>query len=164
MEESFTLDHPDDLSEFLVPRLKVYLALPLTNVDANATGSHRSFREAVTDALATADGVEFCVYDPGRVTPPGSPHTPADVYRTDHTAVSTADLVIFNARWPSLGVGIETQISADATVPKIVIAERDGDISPMIDGMFSPTISRVAYSTPGRYVCSFAGGGRVSDP
>lgn len=148
MEESFILDNPDDLHQFLVPRLKVYFAIPLTNVNARAKGSHRSFREAVIDGLAKADGVEFCIYDPGRVTPPGSPHTPADVYRTDHTEVSTADLVIFNARWPSLGVGIEAQISADATVPKIVIAERDGDISPMIDGMFSPTIGRITYSSP----------------
>ena len=90
-------------------------------------------------------GVGFQVYDPGDVTQPGSNHTPDEVYELNYEQCVLADLVAFHVNVPSLGVGCEAQISADATVPRVTVAKTCVPVSRMFDGIFSTAIASIQY-------------------
>lgn len=75
-------------------------------------------------------------------------HSSEEVYITDHMRTMNADLVVFIVNVPSLGVGIETQVAADATVPKVVVHYDGAAVSRMFHGAFSPTIAEISYSSP----------------
>jgi hypothetical protein len=130
------------------PVLRVYLASPLTNADSETRHDCQIVREVTRHVLADYDyqGIRFQLYDPGEVTPPGSEHSSEEVYVTDHSRTSNADLVIFHVNCPSLGVGMEAQIAAEATLPRVVVSKATADVSRMFLGVFSPTVATIRYS------------------
>lgn len=155
--DSFAIDFSDEPSRFgfispsapLIdpPIIRTYLASSLTNVDADAARDCEQARRVIKALLTKYDflGVRFELYDPGEVTPPGTAHSPEEVYATDHRSTVDADLVIFHVNTPSLGVGMEAQISADATIPRVVIRKQSVAVSRMFRGVFSPTLANVEY-------------------
>jgi transcriptional regulator with XRE-family HTH domain len=134
----------DDLSRVMEDRMRVYLAGPLTANDATQNELCRRIRMGAERVLRT----RFTVYDPAEMTPPGTDHTADEVFNADHTRTSTADLVFFHVNAPSLGVGIESQIAAEATIPRVIAHPRGVKVSRMFDGVFNPTVARIEYSDP----------------
>lgn len=131
------------------PYVRVYAAGPLTNIDSQAHRDCIEVRAILKRVLGNYDyqGIRFKVYDPGDVTQPGSSHTAEEVYETNYEQSVLADLVIFHVNVPSLGVGCESQIAADATVPRVTIAKADVPVSRMFEGIFSTTVAAIRYLT-----------------
>jgi hypothetical protein len=138
--ERITMDF-DDSSGFKSVPMRVYLAGPLTNNDLETNRICESIRLAAREILREY----FEVYDPAEVTPPGSSHSSEEVYLTDHTSTRLADLVLFHVNSPSLGVGIESQIAAEATIPRVIAYHKGAAVSRMFQGVFSPTIGEICY-------------------
>jgi hypothetical protein len=132
------------------PVLNVYLAGPLTNNDKCVECACRDVREIAKRILSSYEyhGIRFNVYDPADTTPPGTNHTAEDVYDLDHERTMTADLVVFHVNVPSLGVGCECQISADASSPKVIIAKKGAPLSRMFAGVYSATLATIEYENP----------------
>jgi hypothetical protein len=132
------------------PVLNVYLAGPLTNNDNRIEDACREVREIAKRILSSYEyhGVRFNVYDPADTTPPGTNHTAEDVYDLDHERTITADLVVFHVNVPSLGVGCECQIAADASSPKVIIAKKGAPLSRMFAGVYSATLATIEYENP----------------
>lgn len=156
--DSFAIDFNDDDEDSLgfvrnggplidPPLIRVYLAGPLTNNDEGANLECQRIRQVVKDLLHGYDflGVEFLVYDPADVTPPGTDHSPEEVYSTDFQSTAGAELVVFHVNVPSLGVGMESQISAFATVPRVIICKSGSPVSRMFRGVFAPTLAKIEY-------------------
>src|SRR5436309_587125 len=78
----------EDPQTYLRPRLRVYLACSLTSDE------DRPLKDAI---LAAAERVfteaGFDVHNPACHTPPGSPHTPAEVYVDDLSHTVNADFI-----------------------------------------------------------------------
>lgn len=127
--------------------LRVYAAGPLTNNSDAISRDCADVRSILKRVLGSYDhqGIRFQVYDPGDVTQPGSSHTPEEVYELNHEQSVLADLVVFHVTTPSLGVGCEAQIAADATVPRVTLVRKDVALSRMFDGIFSTTIASIHY-------------------
>ena len=91
------------------PVLRVYLASPLTSAEPDTEQDRLMVREVTKRVLEDYDylGIRFEVYDPGKVTPPGSEHSSEEVYVMDHNRTANADLVVFlsQASGSSLGRG-----------------------------------------------------------
>jgi hypothetical protein len=132
----------DQLDDFLEDRMRVYLAGPLTANDPGEAELCRRIRLRAMRVLRS----RFQVYDPAEITPPGTDHTADQVFNEDHTRTSTADLVFFHVNVPSLGVGIESQIAAEATIPRVIAVPKGTKVSRMFDGVFNPTIARIEYT------------------
>ncbi len=132
------------------PVLNVYLAGPLTNNDLCTDCDCRKVREIVKLLFGSYEynGIHFNVYDPGDITAPGTTHSPEEVYELDHERTVTADLVVFHVNVPSLGVGCECQISADASSPKVIIAKKGAPLSRMFVGVYSATLAKIEYENP----------------
>jgi hypothetical protein len=155
---SFSIDFTDRFgflrsNEKLIdpPLIRVYLAGPLTNNASELSVECAQIRAAIKLALADYEflGVRFEVYDPAEVTAPRSAHTAQEVYATDHRCTVCADLVVFLVNTPSLGVGIESQLTAAATTPRIVVKKQSVPISRMFEGMFCSTIAEISYASAG---------------
>ncbi len=129
------------------PRIRIYAAGPLTNIGEDTSFDCTTVRGILKRVFAAYDyqGIRFDVYDPGDVTQPGSQHTAEEVYELNYEQSVLADLVVFHVNVPSLGVGCEAQISADATVPRVTLAKADIPVSRMFEGMFSATIATLEY-------------------
>ncbi len=156
-EESFAMDFDENSKAGFVrsektsldpPVIEVYLAGPMTNNDLELQAHCDRVREIVKRLLHAYDylGLRFQVYDPADVTQPGSSHTDEEVYVMDHDRTMSADLVIFHVNAPSLGVGSESQIAADATVPRVTISKTGVPVSRMFRGIFSPSIVDISYA------------------
>jgi hypothetical protein len=132
------------------PIIRVYLASPLTNTGVLGEECAQ-VRAAIKLAFADYEylGVKFHIYDPADHTSPNSTHSPEDVYVIDHRCTVCADLVVFLVNAPSLGVGIEAQLSASATTPRIIIKKRAVAISRLFQGMCCSTIAEIQYDVPG---------------
>ncbi len=131
----------------------VYLASPFTGLAPELVELSRSLRLITALELRDhemEDGY-FQHYDPEDVTGLDSPHTPDEVYAIDYTRSMDADLVIFFVIGGSWGGGMEAQISAEATVPKVVVAPKQADISRMIPGLFNPTLAEIRFENPRDY-------------
>ncbi|MBB3205519.1 transcriptional regulator with XRE-family HTH domain [Rhodopirellula rubra] len=154
---SFSMDFDDDIqlgfnktmSEELPgePVIRIYAAGPLTNNDETANGECDEVRSILQRVFADYDylGVQFEIYHPGEVTMPGSNHSAENVYVINYEQCVLADLVVFNVTQPSLGVGCESQIAADATVPRVVLAKIGSKVSRMFEGEFSTTLATIKY-------------------
>jgi transcriptional regulator with XRE-family HTH domain len=130
------------------PRVDVYLAGPLTNNDNPTIQAEcDAVRSGVKRVLHCYNylGVEFNIYDPADFTPPGTVHSAEEVYAIDHRWTVRSDLVIFHINTPSLGVGIEAQLSALATTPRVIISKGEVPTSRMFQGMFCSTIAEIRY-------------------
>jgi hypothetical protein len=153
MDRQFFLMDFDSEGGFMKPvspeiqRLSVYLAGPLTNSDQVLAAECVAVRRIVRDLLQCYDynRVSAEIYDPADVTHPGSKDTAEEVYEKDHDRTMSADLVIFHVNAASLGVGIESQIAADATVPRVTLCKCGCPVSRMYTGLFSPAIVAIEY-------------------
>jgi hypothetical protein len=78
----------------------------------------------------------FDVYNPCRVTKPGSPHQPNEVTAIDHLEAMRCDLIFFLRMQPSIGMGIEAQIAADVLTPwtDAKVAEEYFKLTPLVTG------------------------------
>jgi len=130
------------------PRINVYLAGPLTNNDPVLQEECDAARTILKRLLRGYDylGMRFEVYDPGDVTQPGSTHIDEEVYTLDYERTVSADLVVFHVNSPSLGVGCESQIAADAIAPRVTISKRGVAVSRMFKGISCPSIVEFEYS------------------
>ena len=133
-DEYFVIDFHDDMEGFnQMPKIKIYLAGPLTGYDDDTIIREcREIRASIKEILAkfkNKESVYFEIYDPGEKTAPGSGHSPDEVYEIDQAHTTNADLVIFHINVPSLGVGIEAQIAADVTIPRVIISRNGVEVS-----------------------------------
>ena len=129
------------MDDILCDRLVAYLAGPLTGVSSDDQALCRAIRTSSRTVLSA----RFRVYDPADYTAPGSSHTADDVFAKDHARTTTSDLVFFHLISPSLGVGIESQLAADATIPRVVAYPKGRQVSRMFEGLFNPTVARIEY-------------------
>jgi hypothetical protein len=114
------------------PKFSVYLACSLTS------GDSRQLKEAVLTGIERVFlEAGFDVHNPRNHTPPGSPHTPAEVYFGDLACTITSDLIFFNRLGRSLGMGIEAQIGADVLLPwgDTTLANDSYTLSPLLSGL-----------------------------
>jgi len=127
--------------------INIYAAGPLTNNDRAVETECCQFRSIVKRVFEPYDyeGISFRVYDPAEQTRPGSLHTADDVYAINYEQCVRADLIVYHVTTPSLGVGCESQIAADATVPRVVVARADAPVSRMFEGVFSTTIQTIRF-------------------
>ena len=132
----------DPLEHLLNRRMLAYLAGPLTGVSIEHEAECRKIRTIAKRILSA----RFRVYDPADHTSPGTVHDAQDVFETDHTQIADADLVFCHVNAPSLGVGIEAQIAAEATIPRVIAYPSGRPISRMFEGLFNPTIARIEYA------------------
>lgn len=132
------------------PVINIYLAGPLTHADSAIQKECVAVRAAVKSAFHNYDylGIKFHVYDPAEVTAPGTDHTAEEVYITDHKCTVCADLVFFVVTAPSLGVGIEAQLSASATTPRVILRNSSSPSSRMFSGLCTSTIAEIVYDNP----------------
>ncbi len=119
----------------------------MTNNDDGARNECDVVRSVTKEVFQGYDylGVTFSIYDPGDVTPPGTDHSAEEVYVTDYHSTVDADIVVFHVNAPSLGVGMEAQIVAYATIPRVVICKQGAPVSRMFRGVFGPTIATIEY-------------------
>lgn len=127
--------------------INIYSAGPLTNIDPHIEKECQQVRDILKRSFEGYDyeGVTFHIYDPAENTMPGSNHSADDVYAINYEQCVTADLIAYHVTTPSLGVGCESQISADATVPRVVIARAEASVSRMFEGVFSTTIQTIRF-------------------
>src|SRR5207248_6935510 len=100
------------------------------------TGSGVDFRQTYERTAAVLDRIGFLAYVPHLATDPlrHPKVSPSQVYATDRHQVATADLVVAFLTRPSLGVGQELEIAADALVPILIVASEGEPISRMALG------------------------------
>ncbi len=157
-EDSFSLDF-DGGSQWpfnarrrdLLPgekTINIYAAAPLTNNDDIVEAQCLQFREILKRVFEPYDfeGISFRVYDPAEETRPGSLHSADDVYAINYEQCVKSDVIVYHVTAPSLGVGCESQIAADATVPRVVVAKADASVSRMFEGVFSSTIQTIQFA------------------
>jgi transcriptional regulator with XRE-family HTH domain len=137
----FTL-FAQDVREFIVPLLRVYLASPFTHTDLFGQKEANDLRAIVFQELSP----HFDIYDPATVSPPGSPHTDEEVYWGNHAPTRDADLVFAILNDSSWGVGIESQIAADVTAPRILAHPKGFQVSRMLTGQFGVTLATISYA------------------
>lgn len=128
-------------------RFNIYAAGPLTNNDQAVECECDRFRNILKKVFESYDfeGVSFRIYDPAEQTRPGSIHSADDVYAINYEQCVMADLIIYHVTTPSLGVGCESQIAANATVPRVVVARSGASVSRMFEGVFSTTIQTIRF-------------------
>ena len=132
---------------FVPPLLDVYLASALTGRTKTQQGTDSLHRKKIVEVMEGYDymGLLCKVYDPSTATPPKSKHSSEDVYIIDQDHTANADLVVFYLNSPSFGIGMEAQIAADASVPRVIIRPYGVPISRMIRGVFNPTLFDIQY-------------------
>jgi len=129
------------------PFFNIYLASALTGRTEEELRHDADTRAVITDVLEHYDYLGlFCqVYDPAKSSAPGSGHSSEEVYMLDHGQTASADLVVFFLNSPSLGVGLEAQIAADASTPRIIIRPHGECVSRMFLGAFNPTLADIEF-------------------
>lgn len=112
--------------------LFVYIAVPLTKTLPG--DPHRSLADAVEAAIRDC-GMEC--QNPARVTPPGSHHSPAEIYALNYSAVTRSDVILFIRIAPSVGMGEEAQVAANHLVPCCQLKSNDlgSQQSPVLLGL-----------------------------
>lgn len=113
--------------------LMAYIAISLTKTLRG--NPHLSLASATKEVLG-----QFGIlsYNPADVTPPGSQHSPADVYALNYRAVARSDIILFIRIAPSVGMGEEAQIAANQLVPWCQIKCNDAGgarLSPVLLGL-----------------------------
>lgn len=127
--------------------IRVYFASPLTGLSEADQMLSAQIREQCAMTLQDSGQYAFSVYDPAKNTPPGTTHSPVEVYCTDHDKVINSDVVFFFLLAPSTGMGMEAQIATDATLPRVVIRKKDSSITRMFLGAPSRTIGDIEFET-----------------
>lgn len=115
-------------------RLNAYLATALTGL--SETNRIRVFE--ISDAVANAcRRADIELYEPRNSTDPvHHAHIPDfDVFRFDQQRVSSADLLLHVADFPSTGAGQELIIAGSSMVPIVAIAHENLKVSRMVTGM-----------------------------
>lgn len=146
----------EDVSAYLRCPLSVYLACSLTSADNRAVKDRVL---AKTERVFAEAG--FKVYNPAARTPPGSPHTPCEVYFEDLFRTISADFVFFVRLGRSHGMGIEAQLAADVLLPWADVRTDDESysLSPLVAGLATgPGIFRATLcaSTPDQFYTRLA--------
>src|SRR5436305_9438761 len=123
----------EDPRGYVYPRLTVYLACSLTSTD------NRSLKdEILVNTARIFSQAGFDVHNPALHTPPGSPHTPSEVYFEDLFHTINADFVFFIRLGPSHGMGIEAQLAADVLLPWGDARAHDSyALSPLLAGLWA---------------------------
>lgn len=145
----FQLDIDPNTRDYLknYPTVVVYLAMPLTGISDESTLLLRSARTEIRQVLQKSPGYRFDVYDPAEHTAPGTSHRPAEVYSIDHGRVVRADVVFFLGLDRSIGLGMEAQITASATIPRVVFHYRKQPLTRMFLGAPSRTLATIPFES-----------------
>lgn len=156
--ESFVIDWPEPPASVVAktyemfdpPLFNVYLASALTGRTLEEQAADATHRGTIVEVLENYDylGLICKVYDPAKITPPGSIQTSEEVYMLDHAQTANADLVVFYLNAPSFGIGMEAHIAADACVPRVLIRPNGVPTSRMILGEINPTIADIQFRNP----------------
>jgi transcriptional regulator with XRE-family HTH domain len=140
-DERFALDFT---TEFVVrDGYSVYLASPITQLGPAAKDELLVIGRIAKEILERTGA---SVYNPAEITGLGSSHSAEDVYTLDHNHCASSDIVFFVVPEPSLGVGIEAQITASCTVPRVVAWPAQTRMSRMMLGIFAPTAAEIPYA------------------
>ena len=107
--------------------MNVYIACGLTHVPRAAFGAYTEFIHGLARALETAgyEEVSYALKD----SDPKLAYQPFEdraklCYRWDREMVERADIVVAEASYPSVGLGIELQLAANDGTPTILCFER----------------------------------------
>ena len=143
MESGSDIVGLDNIDEWECMRLAAYVAGPLTAISPEDEPVCRQVRAIARRVLSA----KFNVYDPADFTAPGTHHSSDEVFSEDHSRTSNADLVFFHVPSPSIGIGIESQIAAEATVPRVIARPKGRPLSRMFEGVFNPTLVDIEYDS-----------------
>lgn len=122
----------EDTRRYVRPQLSIYLACSLTSVE------NRTFKDEVLAKVARIFAeAGFKVHNPSLHTPPGSPHSPTEVYFEDLFRTIGADFIFFLRLGRSHGMGIEAQLAADVLLPWADARVNDDSykLSPLLAGL-----------------------------
>jgi nucleoside 2-deoxyribosyltransferase len=122
----------EDVFAYMGDRPRVYLGCSLTSPDATKLRT-----QLLEEAAAVFRDFGFDVYNPADHTPPGSPHSPEEVYSIDHANAMCSDVVFFIRLQASFGMGIESQIAADMLIPwgDVKIKGTSCRLTPLVYGL-----------------------------
>lgn len=157
VEEKFVLDLPPQ--KFETPEefeeqkyIKVYLASALTGRKEQEAFDNK-IREAIIEVFSKVTVLklpyllQFKVYNPADHTSPGSTHSSEEIYHIDFQELVRSDFALFYVNAPSLGVGIERQIAAFASVPSSVVRQDIQEISRMFQGTFGGSLFNIKFAS-----------------
>jgi transcriptional regulator with XRE-family HTH domain len=127
--------------------LKIFLSIPLTDPRENSR-KYLFFLSKLVEDVAKRSG--FTVYQARKSTDPiKHPDVPSSlVHFLDRKELMTSDLVLLYAGKPSLGVGDEYEIAAQAGIPVVILIEKGKKLSRMINGGFARKIKIVQFTEP----------------
>lgn len=118
------------------PPFTAYFASALTNLDDERLAEVESLDERVDQICRAYRPYPIFLYRPRLYTSPKSnPETSARaVYDIDQERVSTADLLILAALFPSLGAGMELQLALQSCSSIILLTKKGEPLSRMVQG------------------------------
>ncbi len=124
-----------------------YFACALTRADSVEQKQHSERVAAIIKANAQKNG--FAIYFPGEHThPQGAPDLKApEVYWIDRERVASADLLVVFADEPSIGVGQEAEIAANAGVPLAIFHSSHVNVSRMLRGIAGRIIGQISFES-----------------
>ena len=154
-EREFELDltgsDPELPQEFCDKQyIRVYLASALTGREVDRDFDDR-VRGAIKEVLSkvTLHRVPYLfkyqVYDPAEFTSPGSTHEPKEVYYIDFKELVSSDFALFYLNAASLGMGIERQVAAMASIPSSRINRKESEVSRMFQGAFGDSLFKLEF-------------------
>lgn len=127
-----------------------YFACALTRADEDEKQYLRRIEK--TEAVAriiksNAEKSNCAIYFPGEHThPQGAPDLLAhEVYWIDRERVASADLLVIFADAPSIGVGQEAEIAANAGVPIAIFHSASVNVSRMLRGIAGRIVAQISF-------------------
>ena len=119
--------------------MKIYVGMALTQAPQEF---REDFQKELKDMLRSIEGVEVMDF----VGLQGS--TAGKVYSYDRNCTETADLCVFIADYPSIGLGMEIMIRHFAQKPMLVCARANISVTRMLTGMcIEEDIQYFSYTT-----------------
>ncbi|REJ92517.1 MAG: hypothetical protein DWQ34_12920 [Planctomycetota bacterium] len=134
-----------DAQEFQQQQIRGYLANALTHVPSRIARRAESAQRTIKEQFQRCRHALFRIYDPRDFTSPGSSHSESEVYLINYHETVTSDFIILHLFAASTGLGVEAQLAAEASVPRIIIHKSDFEVSRMLLGIPTRTIATISY-------------------
>jgi hypothetical protein len=144
-DEDVGLLMDENWEKFQQPVYRAFIGSPLTNLTGPEANRNRKLRTLVRSELETNRTIPFLVYDPADHTPPSSSHSPDEVLQTDHAKLVKSDVYVCIASHPSHGVGIEATWASQASVPRLLVAQKGTAISKLLVATTAYDLGRIEF-------------------
>ena len=135
----------EDISSYQNRYIRIYLASALTGVPKRLKAKIDRLRNIIHVEAQRASCALFKIYDPSKVTPPGSSHTDEEIFEIDCSEACNSDLLFILNTGPSCGVAIESILGLLSGVPRIFASPADQPVSRMMAGIPSMTVADIRY-------------------